>query len=82
MLFSSVMLHFNEHSGAEIQLKTPITSVVASKKVIFPACQCPRARAPREEELFIPSTQVEEEMTLTISICMDSLPIALCVTRQ
>jgi len=64
MLCSPVMLHFYEPSGAEIQLKISITSIVASKKIIFPACQCLRARAPREERLFIPAIQVEEQMTL------------------
>lgn len=82
MLFSPVMLRFHQPSGAEIQLKTPLTSTVVSKKVIFPACQFPRARAPRDEGLFILSTQVEEEMTLTISIFMDSLLIVLFVTGQ
>lgn len=52
MLFSPVMLHFYQLSGAEIQLKTPLTSTVVSKKVIFPACQFPRARAPRDEGLY------------------------------
>lgn len=82
MLFSPVTLHFYQPSGAEIQLKTPLTSTVISKMVIFPAFQFPRARAPRDEGLFVPSTQVEEEMTLTISIFMDSLLIVLFVTGQ
>lgn len=82
MLFSPVMLHFYEPSGAEIQLKTPITSIAVSKNVIFPACQFPRARAPRDEGLFILSTQVEEEITPTIFTFMDSLLIVLFVTGQ
>lgn len=63
MLFSPVVLCLYEPSGAEIQLKIPITSIVASKKVIFPSWRCPNARVLRDEGLFIPSTQVEEEMT-------------------
>lgn len=73
------MLHFYEPSGAEIQLKTPIIFVVANKKVIFPPYQCPGAKGPRDEGLFIPSTQVQEEI---ISICKYSLPIVLYVTLQ
>lgn len=33
MLFTPIMLHFYEPSGAKIKLKTAITSVVASKKL-------------------------------------------------
>lgn len=82
MLFSPVMLHFYQPTGAEIQLKTPLTSTVVSKKVISPAFQMLRDRAPRDEGPFILSTRVEEEMTLTISIFMDSLLIVLFVTGQ
>lgn len=68
MICSTVMLHFYEPSVAEIQLKTPIIFAVAGKKVIFPPYQCPGAKGPRNEGLFIPPAQVEEEIILFLFV--------------